>query len=377
MADHYLFRRDKLLHQLRQENLTGLLVSNPVNVSYLTGFSGDSSYLVLFRDQALLVSDGRFTTQIAEECPGLNAHIRPPAHTIQLAVGKILQAEGLDSVAVDGAHLTLADFQTLREQATGIDWKVEAGRVEQWRQIKDDQELTQIRHAISMAERAFAVFRAHLSGSNTEKELADNMEMYVRRAGGTCCSFPTIVAGGERAALPHAHPTDRRVHSVAMVLVDWGAAGTFYKSDLTRVLWNRRKATSLPPNGADRERPDPRQLYELVLRAQQRAIDQIRPGVMTGSVDAAARTMISDAGYGDCFSHSVGHGLGLQVHEGPMMRPGSQQILQAGMVVTVEPGIYIPNWGGIRIEDDVLVTADGCEVLTSVPKDFEAQWVDY
>src|SRR2546423_957040 len=168
MADHYLARRDKLLHQLRQDDLAGLLVTNPVNVSYLTGFSGDSSYLLLFRNQALLVSDGRFTTQIEEECPGLAYHIRPPAQTIQQAVGGILRAQALGTVAVDGAHLTLADFQTLSDQAQGTQWKVERGRVEQGRQVKDDWELTQIRAAIAMAENAFAQFRAELRGGNTE-----------------------------------------------------------------------------------------------------------------------------------------------------------------------------------------------------------------
>jgi Xaa-Pro aminopeptidase len=377
MTDHYLVRRDKVLHQLRQEGLAGALVSNPTNVSYLTGFSGDSSYLLLFGSQALLVSDGRFTTQIEEECPGLAYHIRPPAQTLQQAVGHILEGHGAGAVAVDASHLTLVDFESLAGQAPAIDWKIERGRVEQFRQIKDEGELQQIRAAIGMAEKAFAMFRAMLRGGDTEKDLADAMEMYVRRAGGKCCSFPTIVAAGARAALPHAVPSDRRVGEAELLLVDWGASGTFYKSDLTRVLWDRRKATSWPANEANGARPDPRRLYELVLQAQQRAIDQVRPGAMTGAVDAAARGTLSAAGYGEYFTHSVGHGLGMQVHEAPLMRPGSEQVLQPGMVVTVEPGLYLPGWGGIRIEDDVLVTPDGCQVLTSVPKDFESQWVEY
>jgi Xaa-Pro aminopeptidase len=377
MPDHYLARRDKLLHQVRQEELAGLVVSNPINVSYLTGFSGDSSYVLLFGEQALLVSDGRFTTQIQEECPGLAYHIRPPAQTTQQAAAEILAKLGSGAVAVDAGHLTVADFQTLADRAKSIAWKAESGRVEEMRQIKDDCELQQIRAAIAMAEKAFAMFRAMLRGKDTEKELADNMEMYIRRAGGTCSSFPTIVAAGPRAALPHAHPVDRPVGEDELLLVDWGASETFYKSDLTRVLWGRKKATSLAANGANGTGRDLRQLYELVLRAQRQAIAQVRPGVKTGAVDAAARNTLADDGYAEYFTHSTGHGLGMAVHEGPFLRPNSELVLQPGMVITIEPGIYLPGWGGIRIEDDVLVTPDGCELLTSVPRDFDAQWLDF
>ena len=158
------------------------------------------------------------------------------------------------------------------------------------------------------------------------------------------------------------------------MLVDWGASGPFYKSDLTRVLLPHNNLT-LP--GTQNQAGKLREVYETVLRAQARAIAMLRPGVKAGDVDAAARQVIVDAGYGDCFTHSIGHGFGLQIHEAPMMRPGSELELQAGMVVTVEPGIYIPGWGGIRIEDDVLITQDGPEVLTSLARDFAANGIDF
>lgn len=377
MTDHYAARRDRLLDQLRREELGGILVTNPVNVTYLTGFTGDSSFLLLSAQTTCLISDGRFTTQIEEDCPGLAYHIRPPAQTIQEAAGAILGKLRQTSVAVDSGHLTLADFESLAGCCATVFWKPERGRVEQMRAVKDAWEIEQIQAAIGMAERAFTMFRAMLRGGDTEKELTDAMEFYLRRAGARCASFPTIVAAGARAALPHAPPTDRRADEADLLLVDWGAAGVLYKSDLTRVLLKRKKATSSVASAADRAGLELRQVYEIVLNAQRQAIAAVRPGATAAAVDAAARSVIAEAGHGAHFNHSVGHGIGLQVHEMPLMRPGSQIELQAGMVVTVEPGIYVPGWGGIRIEDDVLVTPDGCQVLTTVSRDFESQWVEF
>jgi Xaa-Pro aminopeptidase len=226
---------------------------------------------------------------------------------------------------------------------------------------------------VDIAERAFQAFLSLLRPEDQEKDLADLMDHYLRRAGGLGSCFPPIVAVGERAALPHANPTDRRVKEAGLLLVDWGATGPkLYKSDLTRVLDTRTKATFSPASDSlPRERFRLEEVHAVVLRAQQQAIATIRPGVLAKDVDAAARAVIADAGYGEYFGHGLGHGIGLQVHEAPAVRPHSDTVLQPGMVFTVEPGIYLPGWGGVRIEDDVLVTADGCEVLTSVPRDLE------
>ena len=177
--------------------------------------------------------------------------------------------------------------------------------------------------------------------------------------------FPSIVAVGPRAALPHAPPTAKRVREAPLLLIDWGASGAFYKSDLTRVLLTHNNSPFTRSADVD---PRIREVYEIVLRAQLAAIAAVRPGAKTKEVDAAARSVIADAGYGSYFTHSIGHGIGLMIHEAPFMRADTEQVLAAGMVVTVEPGIYIPGFAGVRIEDDVLVTPDGQEVLTSVPK---------
>jgi Xaa-Pro aminopeptidase len=367
--DYPAQRRENLARTLAAEGLEALLISHPVNVTYLTGFSGESSYLVLSRDRALLVSDARFTEQIAAECPGLETYIRPPAQNLQQAAAEVLTKLGYRTLGFESAHLTVAEWETMRELAPAVSWKGGRDRVEQLRAIKDPSEVAQIREAIAIAERAFTAFRALLRPEDNEKDLCDALESYVRRAGGTCTSFPSIVAVGERAALPHAPPTAKRVGEADLLLVDWGASGRFYKSDLTRVLLGRKNSPFPRPTPREWAATKLEDVYAVVLQAQEQAIRAIRPGVKGHEVDAVARGVIAAAGFGDYFGHGLGHGLGLQVHEAPAVRPNSQAVLQAGMVTTVEPGIYLPGWGGVRIEDDVLVTPDGCEVLTSVAKD--------
>jgi Xaa-Pro aminopeptidase len=355
--DYPALRRQKLLQQLAAEELDAYLITNPVNVTYLTGFSGESSYLLFGRDRTLLVSDSRFTEQLAEECPGLDVHIRPPAKTVTQATAEALVQLGFRKVGFEGLHLTVAEFEALQKQCPTVSWKVGGDRVEQLRAVKDASELDQIREAISFAERAFTAWRALLRPEDTEKDLADAMEQHIRWVGGKGTSFPTIVAVGERAALPHAPPTRKRIAEAEFLLVDWGASGAFYKSDLTRVLVTRTISPKLE------------EVYTVVLNAQAQAIQSIRPGARGNDIDAVARSVIAASGYGNFFGHGLGHGVGLQIHEAPAVRPNSDWVLQPGMVVTVEPGIYLPGWGGVRIEDDVVVTPDGCEVLTHVPKE--------
>ncbi|CAN5581976.1 aminopeptidase P family protein [soil metagenome] len=358
-------RRANLAALLPQDGVDVYLIHQPINVSYLTGFTGDSSWLLLTSERVLLVSDARFTEQIAQECPGLESVIRPPNQTIADAVVGELKKLHLRSIAIESSQMTVADFENLRELLPATTWKPVRDKVESLRAIKDESEIAAIRQAIHIAERAFTAFRSLLRFEDTEKDLVDAMESYIRKAGGEKTSFPTIIAVGERAALPHAPPTTKRVHESSFLLVDWGAAGPQYKSDLTRMLLPRKSAAS------NKQQHDAKldTIYELVLKAQRQAIGLIRPGARGQDVDAAARAVFQNAGFGKNFGHGLGHGIGLQVHEGPSLRPNSTSILQPGMVVTVEPGLYLPGWGGVRIEDDVLVTQDGCEVLSSLGKD--------
>lgn len=362
--DRYALRRSRLADAARQAEVAGFLVTNPVNVSYLTGFSGDSSYLFVGQKETLLVSDGRFTLQLSEECPGLPVHFRPPSIRITPAAAEQLRKLGWSNVSVDAAHLTLAEFETLRTDCKDVNFRAATGAVEQFRVRKDEQEIAALREAIGMAERALEGFRASLGAEDEEKDLHDRMEMLIRAEGGKCSSFPPIVAVGPRAALPHAPPTRTAVAATDVLLVDWGANGGFYRSDLTRTFAPRAISAKF------------REVYTAVLAAQQAAIAQLRPGVRSQDVDAAARASLEAAGLLHFFNHGLGHGIGLEVHEAPALRPNSDTLLEPGMVVTVEPGVYLPEWGGVRIEDDVLITPDGCEILSQTPRDLDQMVLD-
>ncbi len=355
---------------LADEGIDALMIGNPVNVTYLTGFTGDSTVLLLGRGRLLLVSDSRYSGQLAEECPALPVHIRSTTQQLPQAVAEALKGFGIRSVGFESGTVTVAEFENLRQLAPSLDWKGGADRVERLRTIKDASELAQIRTAIDVAERAFTVFRSLLRPEDTEKDLCDALEHYARRAGGSGTAFPPIVAVGERAALPHAPPTRRTVDSGELLLVDWGVSAPLYKSDLTRVLDTRK--TSPFPQTVSATAAKFREVYSVVLQAQEAALRAVRPGVSSRAIDAAARAVIAEAGYGECFGHGLGHGFGLQIHEAPWLRPNADTTVEPGMVFTLEPGIYLPGWGGVRIEDDVLVTPDGVERLTHLPRDLEA-----
>jgi Xaa-Pro aminopeptidase len=354
-------RREKLRAELRRENLDALLISAPTNVSYLSGFSGDSSVLILGTQRDLIVSDGRFGTQLAQECSDIEAVIRPPGQEMIPGLAHVIETAELKRVAFEATAWSVADYQALRAAVPTVELVAVIGWVEALRQVKDEGEIAAIREAVHCAEHAFTMLRAGLREGESEKDLADALEGNLRRCGASASSFPPIVAAGLRSALPHARPTSTaRVGPDDFVLIDWGAIAQGYRSDLTRVIVTGKVA------------PRFEAIYRTVLAAQERGIAAIRPGVKAHDADASARAVIEEAGFGPLFSHGLGHGIGMEIHEAPRIRKGSDVQLEPGMVVTVEPGVYLPDWGGIRIEDDVLVTPDGCEVLSHVPKSLEA-----
>lgn len=341
-----------------------MLISNEHNVTYLTGFTGDSSYLVVTPKSTTLLSDTRYTTQIEEECPGLDVVIRDSSSTKLGALAQFISASKLAQVAVEADSLTKSMYDELESSVDGCELVSTSGWVEALRSVKDKIELEAIRKSVAINERAFEVIRNQLRGDQTEREIAHNLEHQIRAFGGTRCAFNPIVGVGPRAALPHGIPSSVKIEESFMVLIDWGAQVDLYASDLTRVLVTGRI------------QPKFRQIYETVLKAQKAAIKQIKPGVSFQKVDRAARKIIDDAGYGKYFGHGLGHGFGLQIHETPYLSPIHEGVLEAGMVVTVEPGIYLPGWSGVRIEDDVLVTREGHEVLSKLPKELDECVVD-
>jgi Xaa-Pro aminopeptidase len=361
--DRFHVRRDKVRQLIERSGLEALLVTNSVNVTYLTGFTGDSSFLLLTRSGEVLLSDARFTTQLAEECPGLDVLIRTPKTSLVSFVARAINSTKAASLGFEAESMTVAFRDRIAHKLPKVALAPTSGLVEKLRMVKDREEISELRRAITQAERAFAVVRAAIRLDQTEKEIADNLDYQMRLFGAKRASFPPIVAVGPRSALPHAPPTEQRIGDGPFVLIDWGADDGLYKSDLTRVLHIAR----IPPKL--------QRVYGVVLKAQLAAIKAIRPGATCHDVDAAARSVIEQAGFGRRFGHGLGHGIGLEVHESPRLGPKQKLPLRAGMVVTIEPGVYLPGFGGVRIEDDVLVTKSGHEVLTNVPKQWDEAFV--
>jgi Xaa-Pro aminopeptidase len=355
----YAARLRKFRQLLKKQSLRAFLVTKPVNVTYLTGFSGDDSYLLVTGNDAVILSDARFDEQLEEECPGWDREIRLPGTSLLDLIDRTAGKWKLGHLGIEAESVSVALYELIDSRLTATTLVPRTGLIEELRMIKDTEEIKLIRQAIWIAERAMQVIRATLRGDQTEAGIAAEIEYWIRQFGGSGCSFPSIVAVGSRAALPHAVPTSRRIEQSDFVLTDWGAKWQGYASDLTRILVTGRISPKLE------------RVYGVVLNAQDRAIKTIGPGVLMSDVDAAARNAIAEAGFGKHFGHGLGHGIGLEIHEAPRMAVNTDQPLQAGMVVTVEPGVYLPGWGGVRIEDDVLVTDDGYEVLSTLPKDLD------
>lgn len=366
MTDRYLQRRQNVREVIEANGLDAMLVTAEKNVSYLTGFTGDSTWLLVTASSELMLSDFRYITQIEEECPGVDVYIRSSKTKLTDAIRDQVQERSLKRLGIEGHAMTLEVFRTIEqalddEELVPLTWKIE-----ELRAVKDEYEIGEIREAVRLAEKGFAFLRAILTPQATEEQLAHELEHAVRNFGGEGLSFHPILAVGDRSALPHYRPGSLKISDSPILLVDWGAqTRSGYKSDLTRTMLTRVF-----------EEPKFETIYKTVLEAQRLAIEMIRPGVSCQDVDTVARDHIRQAGFGDYFDHGLGHGIGLDIHELPRFSQSSDAPLQAGMVVTVEPGIYLSGWGGVRIEDDVLVTAGGCEVLSSVPKDWESVRVD-
>lgn len=364
MKPCYASRRERVRRRLKRLDAHALLVTGGANVTYLTGFTGDDSFLLLWRDGELLLTDPRYTVQVQEECPDLEILARSPSESIVCSLAKALRSARVARLAIEAETMSVGLQGRIAEKLPKLQMIPTTGLVERFRQIKDRYEIGQIRQAVRYAEKAFLAMRALLRPELSEKQVADLLDYQLRLFGAVREGFPSIVASGPRAALPHARPGGRRVGEDSILLVDWGANGGQYLSDLTRVL-----VTGTIP-------PKLRRMYAVVLKAQQRAIAAIRPGARAAEVDKIARRVISDAGFGRYFGHGLGHGIGLEIHEAPRLAAQSDGVLKPGMVVTVEPGIYVPGFGGVRLEDDVLVTRDGHRVLSSLPKELDAMVID-
>ena len=358
MTDRFVTRRQKLIQAIRKMGIGALLVTNPKNVTYLTGFTGEDSYLLIGPNLLRIISDSRFETQLQDECPSIQAEIRTSKSTMTEFLAMEIPRFKLNNVGIESTSMTVSVFNHLVEKLASVELVPKSGLVEELRQVKDSDEIDQLRIAVRQAELGYSLMKSLLVPEMTEQQAAHELEHGMRRFGARKAAFEPIIAVGDRSALPHYRAGSRRFDESPFVLCDWGAVSPKgYHSDLTRV-W----ATGKVP-------PKLHKIYGVVLTAQQAAIAAIRPGARCQDIDGVARKVIEQAGYAKYFGHGLGHGIGLDIHEGPRLSPISNDELRPGMVVTVEPGIYLPGIGGVRIEDDVLVTRDGFEVMTSVSRE--------
>lgn len=342
---------------MKKNGVAAFLITNRMDSFYLTGFTGEDSAVLVLPRAVHVISDGRFEESIKKECPWATTWLRKGLLNPEIAhVCKSLQ---LKSLGVQAEHLRLADHTELKKLNRSTRLVAAPTIVTDMRCLKEPSELSTLRKAIRVAEEAFEATRSAIRTGQTELDIAARLEYEMKTRGASGPSFATICAEGPNGALPHAAPGRRKVKQGSAILLDWGARVGFYCSDLTRMIF----VGSIPPKI--------RVIYSIVLEAQQRAIAAIRPGRRMCDIDAVARDFIAEAGYKEAFNHGLGHGLGLAVHETPSLSWRSQEKLKEGMVVTVEPGIYLPGIGGVRIEDDLLVTAKGSRTLTRLDKSLE------
>ena len=350
-------RIDRLRFCFSELHAEALLVSHPANIRYLCGFTGSAGLLLVGLQRATLFTDSRYTFQAQQEV--FDAQVRIAKNGIVAATGQWLRRLGSQPlVAYSAAHLTVAQKEALHAASgAGVRWLKDASAVERLRAVKDREELERMREAAELISEVFRRGLPLIKPGVSELELAGRLELMMKQLGASGPSFETIVASGTRSAWAHARPTSKLLKKSELVVLDHGAILRGYCSDLTRTVFLGRIPQKL------------RRLYDAVLEAQAAAKRAIRPGVTAGEVDAAARGVLRKRGLAKYFTHSTGHGLGLEIHEMPRLGRGEKFVLQEGMVVTVEPGVYLQGTGGIRIEDDVVVQAGGARDLTNAPRD--------
>lgn len=352
-------RVDRVRALLDQRQLDALLVSAPTNRRYVSGFTGSAGFLLITASHTLLIVDGRYTTQAATESPGWTVRkIDPPAVPLAAVLDQELPALGVRRLGFEAAHLTVAQHMVLTTALSAlVEFVPTEDLIEPLREHKDATELAVLEQAVAIGDRAFARVCPLLRPTMREREAAWEIEKALRAEGADGPSFPVIVAAGPNSARPHARPTDDELGYGRPVIMDFGALVQGYHGDMTRTVILGEANEQFT------------RLYELVRKAHQEAVYNVRVGMTGEAADALARDVLSAAGQGEAFSHNLGHGVGLAIHEGPSLRRGNMSVLSEGMVFSVEPGVYLPPWGGIRIEDLVLLDAAGVRVLTQAPKE--------
>jgi Xaa-Pro aminopeptidase len=349
-------RLENLRTRLRDRELEGVLISNRENRRYLSYFTGSSGVLVIGIEETFLVTDFRYWEQAASESKGFEIYKQGPQ--LWASIGELLQKLKWERIGFEAGTLTFEEFQKLKD-VVGLNVSLTpvTDFVEELRRIKEDGEMELIARAAAITDIAWEKTINRIGPGVKERDLALEFDYQLRLNGAEGSAFPTIVAFGPRAALPHAAPGGKEIRSGDFVLIDGGALYQGYCADMTRTVVFGKSD------------PEQERIYELVLKAQLEALEYMKAGLIGKEIDAKARQVISGAGYGDKFGHGLGHSVGLNIHENPRLSPNETGSIPMGAVITVEPGIYLPDWGGVRIEDLVVVDENGVRNLTGSPKD--------
>ena len=344
---------EKLRERMEEASVDALMVGDPLNWRFLSGFTGDAGTLLITASERMVFTDSRYTEQAKTEAPDWTV----VKTLVERDVLKEVVADlGVKAIAFEKDYLTYAAWERLRDRFAGLDLLGVSGWIEELRAVKSKEEIERIQEAQKVTDKAFEWLLPSIKEGVREIDLALKLEFKMRRLGSEGVAFPFIVVSGERSSLPHGAPSEKELTKGDFVTLDFGARCGGYCSDMTRTL--------VVGPASDRHR----KMYDAVLKAQVTALETVKPGILAKTVDLAGRKVLEDAGYGEYFGHGIGHGVGLNVHERPSVGKRSDALLEPGMVITIEPGIYIPGFGGVRIEDLVLVTEKGRKNLTESPK---------
>ncbi|MEI5994836.1 M24 family metallopeptidase [Candidatus Enterococcus mansonii] len=349
-----MVRVNKLRELMKKNDLSGFLVTSPYNLRYLTNFTGTTGLAVITLDKAFFVTDFRYTEQAAEQAQGFE--IIQNTGPIYDEVVAIAEKELLANLAFEETFVSFAEYSLL-EEITPCDLIPVAGVIEELREVKDEEEIAIIEKACSIADLAFKHILTVIKPGMTEIEIANQLDFYMRSLGASGVSFETIVASGVRSAMPHGVASHKVIEKGDLITLDFGCYYEGYVSDMTRTFAIGEPDSKL------------KDIYQIVLEAQLKVLDEAKPGLTGIQLDAIARDHIASYGYGEAFGHSTGHGIGLEIHEGPNVSFRADKQFVPGNVITDEPGIYLAGLGGVRIEDDLLITKEGNRVLTHSPKE--------
>lgn len=344
-------RIQKLRQLLKEEKIPALYITNPYNLRYMTGFTGTSGTALITMEHAYFITDFRYVEQAHRQCQGYHIIQHQGQPFAELA--PLLNEEGIEELGFDDHHLTFAQYMDLQQYIEGYDLIPVSGLIESLREVKDESEIAIIKEACHIADQAFSHILDYIQPGMSEIQVANELDFYMRSKGASGISFDTIVASGVRSAMPHGVASDKIIEKGDFITLDFGCYYQGYVSDMTRTI-----SLGEPKKAVLKE------IYQIVLDAHLAVEQAAKPGVTGKELDAVARQYITDRGYGEYFGHSTGHGIGLEIHEAPMISKMNDCPLVTGNTITDEPGIYLPNIGGVRIENDLLLTNDGCEVLT-------------